>query len=205
MLTDERIIANKDTFIKLLQSLTDRPGVSNLLDFLNNSDFFMAPASLRLYKNYAGGLCEHALERYHYLNLLVDTKGWSVIPKDSVIICSLLADLNKINYFKLVSSRKKILNPETGDEEWTTVQDYKVIEPEDRFIFGTSGQNAERIITNYMPLKDEESAAIINMGINYENPTFNPSYIYKKYPLVCLLNVADQLATFTSDLEGYPF
>lgn len=205
MLSDEQIIKNKETFINLLQSLTDRPGISNLIDFLNSSDFFMAPASLKLYKNYAGGLCEHALERYHHLKLLVETNGWKSIPSDSIVICSLLADLNKINYFKLVGSRKRVLNPETGNEEWTTVQDYKVVEPEDRFIFGTSGQNAERIITNYMPLKDEESAAIINMGVNYENPTFNLSYIYKKYPLACLLNGADQLATFASDLEGYPF
>ena len=50
----------KEEFIKLLKS-TNREGLENLLNFLEKSDFYKAPASTRFHGNYEGGLLEHSL------------------------------------------------------------------------------------------------------------------------------------------------
>ena len=48
----------KEEFIELLRS-TKREGIENLLNFLEKSDFYTAPASTRFHGNYEGGLSEH--------------------------------------------------------------------------------------------------------------------------------------------------
>ena len=45
----------KEEFIELLKS-TNREGMGNLLNFLEKSDFYKAPASTRFHGNYEGGL-----------------------------------------------------------------------------------------------------------------------------------------------------
>ena len=52
-------MTNKETFISLCQSIT-RPGMPELLAWLENSDFFTAPASTRYHGAYEGGLVEHS-------------------------------------------------------------------------------------------------------------------------------------------------
>lgn len=201
----------KAEFLELLRTV-QRSGVEELISFLESSDFFTAPASLKLYRNYSGGLCDHALCRYHYLKSLITNVVGEAIDSDSVIITALLSNLDKINYFEVTSVNKKVYcedgnkKDDLGKFKWVAEVGYRIRDPEDRFVFGTSGQNAERIITNYMPLRDQESAAIVNLGVSYENPNFNYSGVYKKYPLACLLGAADQLATYMGEsADGVPF
>lgn len=200
---------NKEVFITLLKTV-NRPGIEELITWLNNStDFFTAPASPKLFKNYSGGLCEKALIRYDQAKNINETNNLNM-NKDSLIITTLLADINNVNRFKLSSFNKKHYNSNgrlsdsLGRFDWVENLDYIVVPDEERFIFGTSGQNSERLVSNYIPLTDEESSAIINMGVTYENPTFYYGGIYKKYPLAALLNAADILATFVIK-EVLPF
>lgn len=201
---------SKEKFLLELKRKVSRPGIENLITFLESSDFFTAPASLKLHHTWSGGLCDYAWDRYDYmLKLVKDTPRQ--VEEESIAICALLANLDKINYFEpTVFNRKHYCadgdrKDDVGTFKWVAERGYAVRDPADRFIFGTSGQNAERIITNYIPLKDEESAAIINLGVSYENPTFNYSHIYKKYKLACILSAADQLATYLSAEEDIPF
>ena len=53
----------KEEFIELLRS-TKREGIENLLNFLEKSDFYTAPASTRFHGNYEGGLLEHSMKVY---------------------------------------------------------------------------------------------------------------------------------------------
>ena len=55
----------KEEFIELLKS-TNREGMENLLNFLEKSDFYKAPASTRSHGNYEGGLLEHSLKYMGY-------------------------------------------------------------------------------------------------------------------------------------------
>lgn len=204
-MTQEIREQNKQEFLSLVNQI-QRDGVSDLVNFLEKSDFFTAPASTRLYRAEEGGLCAHALARYKIMKNLFDTQDW-YINGTTLLITSLLADLNKVNYFEPACVNKKVYSEsgkkmdELGHFDWVSEWGWKVKDPEDRFVFGTSGQNSERIITNYIPLKDEESAAIINLGVSFENPAFNYANIYKKYGLACVLAAADSLATFCT--EGY--
>lgn len=199
----EDIENNKQQFLSLIQQI-NRDRVEDLIQFLLKSDFFTAPASIKLFRAEDGGLCAHALARYNMMKNLVNINNWCA-DNTSLIIIGLLADLNKINYFESSVINKKVYREEgkksddLGKFDWISEKGYKIKDPENRFIFGTSGQNAERIITNYIPLKDEESVAIVNLGVSFENPTFNYSNIYKKYGLACLLAAADSLATFCTE------
>ena len=53
----------KEEFIKLLKE-TNREGMDKLIEFLENSDFFEAPASTRYHGNFKGGLVEHSMKVY---------------------------------------------------------------------------------------------------------------------------------------------
>ena len=54
----------KKEFLVLFQTLINREGKDELLDWLEHSDFFTAPASTRFHGNHEGGLLEHSLNVY---------------------------------------------------------------------------------------------------------------------------------------------
>ncbi len=51
----------KEDFIRLYTEHIKRPGATELLAWLETTDFFTAPASTRFHGNYEGGLCEHSV------------------------------------------------------------------------------------------------------------------------------------------------
>ena len=82
----------------------NRPGIDNLIGFLETSDFFTAPCSRDRHLAKVGGLAEHSLNVYE---LLFEKCGqysqiteMPVLPMESTIICALGHDFCKINYFK---------------------------------------------------------------------------------------------------------
>lgn len=52
---------NKERFIEIFTSLIHRPGAAELLEWLESTDFFEAPASTHYHGSYTGGLVEHSL------------------------------------------------------------------------------------------------------------------------------------------------
>ena len=89
----------KEEFIELLRS-TKREGIENLLNFLEKSDFYTAPASTRFHGNYEGGLLEHSMKVYEIFKEKIKASGLST-PEDTVIIAPLLHDICKTNYYKV--------------------------------------------------------------------------------------------------------
>ena len=57
----------REEFLKLLRS-TNREGMDKLIEFIEKTDFFKAPASTRFHGNYEGGLLEHSMKVYEILN-----------------------------------------------------------------------------------------------------------------------------------------
>ena len=57
----------KEEFLKLLRS-TNREGIEEVINFLEKSDFFKAPASTRFHGDHEGGLMEHSMKVYEILN-----------------------------------------------------------------------------------------------------------------------------------------
>ena len=76
----------KEEFIELLKS-TNREGMENLLNFLEKSDFYKAPASTRFHGNYEGGLlallhdiCKTNFYKVDYRNAKNARGEWEKVP-----------------------------------------------------------------------------------------------------------------------------
>ena len=97
MLNKNEIIANKVIFCKFLRTV-DREGIVELIDYLETcSDFFDAPASTSYHNNFDGGLCDHSLNVYEVAQRVAD--AYNCNDADSIILCALLHDLGKANYY----------------------------------------------------------------------------------------------------------
>ena len=185
MINEEVRMENKIKFINLVNTIT-RPGADlpGLIQMLEQSDFFDAPATANSFRNYKGGLCEQALIRNINLKHLCEQSAYDKITQDSILITSLFTDFGKIKYFEPTVRNKKIYHPsgkksdELGTYDWVSEEGYTVKDPSTRYIFGTLGQNAERIITEYIPLTTEESAAIIHLHDDYESCMQNSACLF---------------------------
>ena len=91
---------NQDTSIFLLQTIK-RPGIASLIDYLCDSDYFIAPASTRFHNSFPGGLCLHSLNLVHAFSA-ANKQLLKPLPPDSVVICGLLHDLCKSHTFRQV-------------------------------------------------------------------------------------------------------
>ena len=200
---------NKQRYIELLRKISRPSDVEQLINYLDNNGFFTSPASTKFHASYEGGLCEHSLNVYDSLVQLIESKykdiPFPVFDNDSIIITALCHDLDKVNLYEKTAINTKVYSTngskydEVGNYDWVTTIGYKTTENSKRFLFGTHGQNSERITSAYIPLTDEESCAIVNHHSVYDNPKLDITSIYNKYTLACLLLVSDILATYVDE------
>lgn len=83
--------------IEALLRSTGRENIEKVINLLNTTNFYTAPASVKYHNNFRGGLAKHSIEVYEEAIKLNETEN---LPLSSVIICSLLHDVCKHdNYF----------------------------------------------------------------------------------------------------------
>ncbi|HWQ42795.1 MAG TPA: hypothetical protein VN456_12270 [Desulfosporosinus sp.] len=82
-----------------LWSLVNRTGMKELICFLNESDYFQAPCSIKYHLAKRGGLAEHSLNVYNLLYEKVNRYKID-LPGESIIICGLGHDLCKVNFYQ---------------------------------------------------------------------------------------------------------
>ena len=82
----------KEKFLELLKTV-NREGINDLIEFIQKTDFFKAPASTRFHGDYEGGLVEHSLKVYEILKHKVETniEPMNVNP-ETLILVPLLHD-----------------------------------------------------------------------------------------------------------------
>lgn len=181
----------KEEILKLLKS-TNREGMENLIDFLNKSDFFKAPASTRYHAPYEGGLAEHSYKVYEIYKKKIEDSDFDM-PIDSIIISALLHDICKSNYYKV-----DYRNAKNAKGEWEKVPYYTV---DDTIPYG-HGEKSVMMISEYIKLTNEEKYAIRwHMGFTEPKeayPTLGEAY--KKYPTALLLHEADLEASYFYNL-----
>lgn len=90
-------------FVEICATI-NRPGMEDLMAWLERSDFYTAPASTRFHGNYTGGLLEHSLNVYDKLSGFVARYPELEISPETVAVTALFHDLTKVNYYT-VSSR----------------------------------------------------------------------------------------------------
>jgi len=207
--TYEERMEMKEDFIALLRRIK-RPNanIEGLIDKLETTDFFTAPASTRYHNACYGGLLAHSLNVYNNLEMLVKMKGLEeVIHEESIIICGLLHDLAKMNFYEPSVRNKKVYSEdgskydELGKFDWVSERAWSVRPVEQRFIYGSHEETSEFMARCYIPLKIDESIAILHhhSGMSNDSTVKNISDFYVRYPVAHLLHLADMLATYLDE------
>ena len=184
-------MGEKERFLELFSTIT-RPGKEALLKWLESSDFFTAPASAKYHGAYEGGLLEHSLNVYDELVRLKGAYTEFGFSDESIIICSLLHDICKVNFYK-----PEIKNRKNAEGKWESYQGYGY---EEKYTFGFHGPKSVFILQKYIDLSPEEAAAIANHMGAFENEKCGD--VYERYPLATLLHWADEAATYLKEGKG---
>lgn len=116
----------KKEFVELLLS-TRREGIENVIVQLGKLGFFEAPASAKFHLNHPGGLLEHSVNvcnvalRIRDIMIGIKPELEERLPKESVIIASLLHDVCKSDVYKPCITYKK-----NNEGKWDKVSGYEV-------------------------------------------------------------------------------
>jgi hypothetical protein len=194
----------KDEFIAVFTKNIKRDGADKLLEWLQTTDFFTAPASTKFHSNYESGLCEHSVKVYKRLKKLLESednekvKEWIAAKGsdgflESVAVIGLLHDICKVDTYKTDMRNVK----ENG--EWIQKPYYTT---DDKLPYG-HGEKSVYIISGFMKLAREEAMAINwHMGpfdARYSSSSWLLSGAYQMYPVAFLTFVADMSSTYLDE------
>lgn len=211
-----------EVFLEIYEDNIKRPGADKLLEWLERSDFFVAPASTKFHLCCPGGLVKHSVHVYErlrelYFNELARISDGPVILSDEeeekIAICALLHDICKVNCYKREMKNQKTYDSEKvkkaqkwqvkhddmGDFIWETVTGYKFDED---FAYG-HGEKSVYIASSFMKLTREEAVAIrFHMGFSddsFRAGSQNVSKAFEQNSLAVLLHIADLQATYLDE------
>ena len=186
---------DKEKFIEIYTTYIKRDGSRALLEWLESTDFFTAPASTRFHGNYMGGLCEHSINVFEELVRLLKAYPEIKVSGETAAIVTLLHDLCKIGCYKTELRNKKV------NGVW--VQEPTYVFDED-FCYGGHGSKSVYLIQRHMKLWPEEAVAInCHMGFSDRSPgDYSLGNAYEQYPLAWLVHIADESATFIRESES---
>ncbi len=185
----------KQKFIEYYQANIRREGADRLLEWLQTTDFFTAPASTRYHCACPAGLVMHSINVYEVM--MEKHFDPETDNAESFALCALLHDVCKAQFYK-VSSRN-VKNERTG--QWEKVPYYVI---EDAFPYG-HGEKSVFLIERFVRLKPAEATAIRwHMG-GFDDAArggnFSISVAYDKYPIAVKLHLADLEATYLREKE----
>lgn len=183
----------KEQFLKLLKSI-DREGMDKLIEFIEKSDFFKAPASTKYHGAYEGGLLEHSMKVYEILQNKVKNAVIEInASEETLMIVALLHDICKVNFYKV-----DYRNAKNSFGKWEKVPYYTI---EDTIPYG-HGEKSVMMITEYIKLTVEEKYCIRwHMGFTEPKELYGTlGQAFKKFPLALLLHEADLEASYFFDI-----
>ncbi len=202
---------NKQDIISILTA-TSRPGIENLITYLQETDFFTAPASTKFHGSYEGGLADHSLHVWHLLQ--EKDRYYNLgLSFDTIAITALLHDICKVNFYakEMKSVLKGKINVKKNrkiDGHWQEVeeevndwQQEEVWVCNDQFPVG-HGEKSVIIAMKFIQLSDLEIAMI-----RWHMGGYEPKESYRDmgnavdmYPFIVALQTADMEASHLLDL-----
>lgn len=191
----------KGKFIDIYKNHIGREGADKLLEWLEKSDFFTAPASTKYHLAKQGGLLQHSLnvrDRLEYLCHMEKkfNKEFTMPSFETIAICGLLHDLCKVNLYKVEMRNRK--------NEHGVWEKYPCYIHDDTLPYG-HGEKSVYIISGFMKLSREEAFAI-RWHMGFSDDTFrggsqSVGNAFAKYPLAVLTHIADLQATYLDEKE----
>lgn len=178
----------KQLFFNLCRSTIHREGLDNLLQWLEEEDFFFAPASTKYHGAYAGGLCQHSMDVFQYAKKIAPLCELP-LDEENLAVAALFHDLCKVDFYQVDYRNQKI------DGVWQQVPYYSINE---RFVYGGHGSKSVFLVERFMPLTPEEAIAInCHMGFSEGgNSVLNVGHAYETCPLAWVIHVADEAAAY---------
>lgn len=187
----------KQCFLNIAKSNIKREGIDALLDYLQKSDFFEAPASTKFHSAVAGGLCAHSINVYNrFVKNLQNEYGdnWQdVISLESATLIALFHDICKVNVYKIDYRNVK------EDGVWVQKPFYSFSDP---LPYG-HGEKSVYIINGFLRLTREEA-----MTINWHMGAFDSRVkggflglenVYYTYPTALIFHLSDVQATYLDE------
>lgn len=179
--------------------LTNREGMENVIERLEEQGFFKAPASTKFHLNYEGGLLEHSMNvcdmALELREVMIRKKEGlrDSLPKESVIIAALLHDVCKADIYKPAVKRQK---NEHG--VWCDVPGFDV--DYSNFPVGHGEKSVIWLLQNGLRLTADEIMAIrwhmTAWDLAFQSPEMkgNLNAARERCPLMALIQAADGLA-----------
>ena len=165
------------------------PTVDKLMEWLRQTDFYKAPASTQYHESHVGGLLEHTFKVLDRGLDLIDCGSFSAVNAMSFEICALTHDWCKIGLYE---GYKRNVKDDNGN--WIQVDAFK---REQRGVPLGHGVTSMFLAGKFFKLTVDEALAIRwHQGRwNCCDAEFNElQKANEEYPLVHLLQFADQLA-----------
>lgn len=190
-------MTTKERFVQIFQEKITREGADRLLDFLEKSDFFTAPASTRYHLACEGGLLQHSLNVYDCLVDILNRPRMKELygveySDESIAIAGLLHDICKVNFYKT-----SFRNVKDENGKWVSAPYYTI---EDTLPYG-HGEKSVYIVSGFMRLTRDEAFAIrYHMGFSGTEDTNNVGRALEMFPLAYAVCCADMEAAFL--MEG---
>ena len=172
--------------IKQLLLSTEREGIEDLINWMDEAGFFDAPCSSKYHLCEPGGLAKHSLNVFQ--NAMNQTLSYYKENEEqitfdfinAVTLCSLLHDIGKTGQF---GKSIYILNNDSPFPPYETNKDLLYIPHEVRSI---------SILSKFIDLTEEEQYAILYHNGLYSNLT---NFKGKETPLLLILHHADMWAS----------
>lgn len=185
---------SKEEFIRIATQNIERAGIADLLEWMEKTDFYTAPASIKYHGAFEGGLVVHSLNVFTQLRYLAGFYGLGeddgiANPDESIAITALFHDICKVGCYKTDMRWRKDAN-----NRW---EQYPTWRFEEDFAYGGHGSKSVFLIQSFMKLTPEEASAInCHMGQWEATQYGNPSTVFERNKLAWLLHVADEAADF---------
>lgn len=167
----------------------NRPGAANLLEWMNKSGFFEAPASINHHGAEPGGLAQHSINVFKRLSFIAAEviKPPQIFNVETLAIVSLLHDLCKIDAYRK--------SKESTESRYEITRNFPA----------GHGEKSVILIMRFMYLTDEEILAIRwHMG-QYDFYAKGGGYdldnAFKQCKLAVMLHIADMMATHFDERE----
>lgn len=194
----------REQFLAIARNDIHRQGIDNLLKYLEESDFFVAPASTKYHGCYEGGLVQHCIDVYNALHdelaFIYGDNYLAVYSEETIAIVSLFHDLCKIGRY--VAGTRNVKDPVT--KQWHEEPTYFY---NDQAMEMGHGAASVYTVQKFIDLDDFEAQAIFwHMGAydisNYMSLNGLGS-AYEKNTLAFALHRADMMATYVTDNEHF--